>query len=310
MPPRMPRLACAVGLTLLLAVSCSTAPKETDEVTSVKTQAAQDSATGNGYLRQGRTVLALQFFTQSLSEYTSIDDGAGIVSAYNSVGKAYMAMGSLDQAEDMFTRARERARAESPTLLFISTNNLGELALARGDAQKALGLFQEALAMPAAARTPPQEAIVRHNIGTAEKNLGDLTEALKSYTQALDINLGRKLNAEAASDYYMIASVYSLQGSYGEAEANAQLALSFDKRVENSPGIGQDLYALGLIARKRSDLPAAYDYFQRAYLVFTTVNLTAETRKLLGELASTADALGRTAEGDAYRKTLAEMGPS
>jgi tetratricopeptide (TPR) repeat protein len=300
--------ACCAAL--LLVAACSTAPKQTDEVTAVKTQAAQDSTTGEGYLRQGRSVLALQFFTQSLSEYTSIDDEQGIITAYNAVGKTYMAMGSLDMAEDMFTRARDRARAFSPALLFVSTNNLGELFLARGDAAKALALFEEALAMPASSRSPQQEGILHHNLGTAQKNLGNLEEALASYKTSLDINLAKKLNAEAASDYYMIASVRSLQGDYAEADRNAQLALTFDKRIENSPGIGQDLFALGLIARKRADLATAFDYFQRSYLVFTTVGLVAETKKVLGELAAAADALGRTADAESYRKTLADMGSS
>jgi tetratricopeptide (TPR) repeat protein len=140
--------------------------------------------------------------------------------------------------------------------------------------------------------------------------MGNLAEALASYKTSLDINLAKKLNAEAASDYYMIASVHSLQGDFGEADRNAQLALAFDKKVENSPGIGQDLYALGLIARKRKDLAAAFDYFQRSYLVYTTVGLVTETKKVLGDLASAADELGRTADADSYRKTLADMGTS
>jgi tetratricopeptide (TPR) repeat protein len=306
--PAFAALSAFAALAALCLAACSTAPRATDAVSSVKNQAVQDAGSGDGYLRQGRTTLALQFYMQALSEYTSIDDEVGIITSYNAIGKTYMSAGSLDMAQDMFTRARERARTVSPALVFVSTSNLGELLLARADPAGALALFQEALAMPAAARTDSQLAVLHHNIGTALKGQGKMTEALASYRTALDINLKKKLNAEAASDYYMIASVYSLQGSLEEAEKNAQAALALDKRIENSPGIAQDLYALGLIAKKRPDLAAAFDYFQRSYLVATTVGLAAQVRKSLTELVAAADALGRTADADSYRALLADTG--
>ncbi len=298
-------LACAA---LLLLWSCSTQPKQSDTVTSVKTQAAQDAATGDGYLAQGRATLALQFYTQALSEYTSVDDENGIISCYNAIGRTYMALGSLDNAAGMFTRARDRARTADTGLLFLATNNLGELALARGQPADALALFQEALSMPASSRTDKQIAVLYHNMGTAQRNLARYAEALSWYQKSLDINIKGKLNAEAATDYYMIASVHSLQGSYEEAVRFASQALDLDKKIENSPGIAQDLYALGLIARKRGDLAAAFEWFQRSYLVYTTLSMSFETKKVLGDLIAAADGLGRKADGDTYRAALADLG--
>jgi tetratricopeptide (TPR) repeat protein len=301
-----PATACAAALALLL--SCSTAPKKSDTVTVVRTQAAQDGMTGDGYLRQGRYVLALQFFTQSLAEYTSLDDEEGIIASYNAIGKTYMAMGSLDMAADMFQQAHDRAGRVSHSLLFAASNNLGELALARGDAAKALSIFQEALAMPPQSRTDQQAAVLYHNLGTAQRNLGNYPEALAWYQKSLDLNLSRKLTVEAASDYYMLASVRSLQGSYEEAAKGVLQALELDKKVENSPGIAQDLYALGLIARKRGDPSAAFDWFQRSYLVYTTIGMTTEIRKVLADLIAVADGLGKTADADSYRAALAALG--
>jgi hypothetical protein len=88
---------------------------------------------------------------------------------------------------------------------------------------------------------------------------------------------------------------------------NAQLALAMDKKIENSVGIAMDLYALGLISSKRKDTAAAYDYFQRSYLVSTTLSMKSEMRKALVELISSADALGRKAEAENYRQALAEL---
>src|SRR5208337_4687783 len=110
MRPRSLRAAVAAASISLLILSCSSAPKQSDTVLTVKIQADQGSASGQAYFRQGRYDLALQFFTQALSEYTSVDNGEGVVRSYNAIGKCDAALGSLDRAEDLFLRARERAR--------------------------------------------------------------------------------------------------------------------------------------------------------------------------------------------------------
>jgi tetratricopeptide (TPR) repeat protein len=300
--------ACAFLLAALAA--CSTAPVKDDTVTAMKKQASQNSTYASAYYKQGRYELALQFYTQALSEYTSVDDSAGIVQTYNDIGMTYVATGAFDAAEPLILKAQERARLVSPALILASTINLGELYLAKGDSARALKAFQDALALPAETRTPVRTAIIYHDLGTAQKALGDMDAALASFAQSLKINLEGKFVQEAAGDYYMIASVHSKLGAYDEAVKNALLALSLDKQIESSPAIAKDLYALGLITTKQSDMAAAYDYFQRAYLVYTTLNDRTGARKALTGLIAAADALGKTTEADGYRKTLGDMGAS
>ena len=304
--PRLTACACAAALVLL---SCSSAPKKTDTVITVKLQADQDTASGEGYYRQGRYELALQFFSNALTLFTSVDDGAGIVRSYNAVGKCYIALGSLDQAEPLLLRARERARSEGPSLLFDSSIILGELYLAKGMPGEARTILREAPA-GAASHDPARAALLDHDLGTAEKNLGNTAEALRFFGLSLSINLSNKFFSEAASDYYMIASVYSRDGRYDDALANASLALRYDKQVEDSPGIAKDLYALGVIAGRKGDQASSFDYFQRSYLVSTTLGFKDDMRKALTGLVAAADALGRTADADAYRKALADLGAS
>ena len=304
-------LLCAgIGFALCfsLIVSCSSAPPKSDTVTTVRDQAAQNSGYAEAYFRQGRYDLALQFFTQSLNQNTSIDNVEGITQSYVAIGKTYMAMGSLDMAEDILLKARERARAAGPSLFFMASSSLGELYLAKGDPEKALAVFEETLAMPASSRTPAQTALLYHNLGTAQKTLANFAKALEYFGRSLEINTANKLIESAAADHYMIASVYSLQARYEEAVKSAEMALSLDKKIESSPGIAQDLYALGLIATRRKDPTAAYDYFQRSYLVYVTLGSKSGMRKALAELIAATDGLGRSTESDGYRKTLADLG--
>jgi tetratricopeptide (TPR) repeat protein len=302
------RTGLSFALSFMLIVSCSSAPPRSDTITAMRDQAAQNSGYAEAYFRQGRYDLALQFFTQSLNQNTSIDYAEGITQSYVAIGKTYLAMGSLDMAEDILVKAKEKSRAAGPSLFFISSNSLGELYLAKGDPQKALTVFDEALSMPASSRTPAQTALLFHNLGTAQKNLGNLPSALEYFGKSLDINTAGKLFESAAADYYMIASVYSLQARFEDAVKSAETALSLDKKIESSPGIAQDLYALGLIAAKRKDLPAAYDYFQRSYMVYVTLGSKSGMKKALSELITATDGLGRTREADGYRASLSDLG--
>jgi tetratricopeptide (TPR) repeat protein len=310
MRPSRILLASGCLVAAMLAVSCSSAPRKTDTVTTMKRQAAQDASSGETYYRQGRYELALQFLSLALDEYTSVDDAEGIITVYNAIGKTYMATRSLDMAEAIFLKARESAREVSASQLFLTSINLGELYLAQGDAGKALAIFEETLAMPEKSHTKPQTAVLYHDLGTAQKSLGDSAKALEYFSKSLEINLAQKLSAEAASDYYMIASVHSLEGRYPDATLSMNKALELDKKIENSPGIAKDLYALGLVAAKSGDMAAAYEYFQRSYLVYTTLGFLADRKKALTQLINAADSLGRTADADTYRGTLAELGGS
>jgi len=284
--PAAPLLLAAA---CLLAVSCSSAPKKTEAVTESKNRAAEATAIGNAYFRQGRYDLALRFFTQALDTNTSVDNEEGIVQSSNSIGKVYMAVGSFDAAEEIFTRALTRSAGGNMELFFVSSNNLGELYLQKGEPAKALATFEQVLALPSGAPSGApkgglsdvQRAVLYHNMGTAHKNLGDLVKAREDLEKSLVINLAHKLAEETAADYYMLASVDSKQGDLESALKNAQLALAMDKKIENSVGIAMDLYALGLISSKRKDTAAAYDYFQRSYLVSTTLSMKSEMRKAL-----------------------------
>ena len=302
------RAGIGLALCITLTISCSSAPSKSDTVTTVRDQAAQNSGYAEAYFRQGRYDLALQFFTQSLNQNTSIDNVEGITQSYVAIGKTYIALGSLDMAEDILLKARERSRTAKPSLFFAASSSLGELYLARGDPQKGLAVFEEALAMPAGSRTPAQTAQLNHNLGTAQKALGNYPGALGYFNASLQINTANKIIDSAAADHYMIASVYSLQGRYEDAATSAEAALTLDKKIESSPGIAQDLYALGLIATRRKDTAAAYDYFQRSYLVFVTLGSKPGMRKTLAELITAADGLGRSSEADGYRTTLADLG--
>lgn len=296
-------LAAAIALG-----ACSTAPKQADTATDVKNRAAEAALSGNAYYRQGRYELALQFFTQALDENLSVDNEAGVVQSYNSIGRVYLAVGMHDEAESSFVKAEAIAVRLGGEPLFVTSNNLGELALRRGDARVAVQIFERVLGGSLKDVTREQLGLLYHNLGSGYKATGDLDRAMEWLRKALAVDLGEKLYEEAAADYYMIASVHSKRGDYASAAENALLALEYDKRTENAFGVTKDLLAIGLIASRAGDHETAYGYFERSRLAATALGSTADIRSALQGLIASGEALGRTDEVAAYRKALADLG--
>lgn len=303
-------LPAAVFLAALLVAlgACSTAPRQSDSVTVVKDQAAEAAKAGNAHYRQGRWELALEFFTQALKANLSIDNEAGAAQSYNSIGKVYLDVDRYDEAEAAFAKANGIAVRLGGEPLFLTTNNLGELALHRGDARGALEIFDRLLA--GSLKDVPREQVrmLYHNLGSAYKATGDYARSLEWLRQALAIDLELKLHWEAAADHYMIASVYSKLEDYPSAAEHARLALEYDKRIENVLDIMKDLAALGIIAMKAGDPAASYGYFERSYLAASALGSAPDIRSALAGLIAAGEALGKTAEVAAYRETLAGLG--
>lgn len=292
----------------LLPTACSSAPAPADSSTEVKNRAAEAARSGNDYYRQGRYELALQFFAQALNENASIDNQPGVVQSYNSVGRTYLALGRLDEAEAAFREAAANAASLDDEARLLTEINLGELALRRGDAPGALAAFERLLGEAGAGTPPEQLGLLYHDLGSAYKATGDLGRALEWLENARAINLGAKLYEEAAADSYMIASVHSKRGDWAAAAENASRALEYDKRMENTLGIVKDLAALGTISAKAGDAAAAYDYFRRSYLAASALESTPDIRSALEGLVAAGEALGKTAETAAYREALANLG--
>ena len=67
-----------------------------------------------------------------------------------------------------------------------------------------------------------------------------------------------KFHEEIASNYYMIASIYTEREEFTDALDYAMKALEEDRKVENSLGIAKDFQALGIILLKSGKEEEAY----------------------------------------------------
>ncbi|MDR1626222.1 MAG: tetratricopeptide repeat protein [Spirochaetia bacterium] len=300
---------CAAGLLL---AACSSAPDpHPDEVFDRRNQAARNLEAGNRYFRDARHSEALEFYQLSLEAYIALDEAEGQVTALNSIGKVFFLAGEDDKALDYYTRALALARRRGGAIALLqSANNIAESELRRGGSGQALGIYREILEDGRTGDSGAAElAVLYHNMGAFLRDTEKFPEALDSVQKAVDMNRFEKRFTELAANHYLLSSIYFRQNLLGEARENALAALDYDKRMENSLGIAQDLLALGSIAQKAGDTEEAHDSYKRAFLAYRSTGYARGMRNSLEKLIDTSAKLNLEKEEKQYREAYGQLQP-
>ena len=104
-----------IGMTIVFMIvlhtSCSSAPKDVEPETPGAVEASKFADFGNSFFNQARYTQAIEMYQLALDRYIRIDDQRGTVSAYNSLAKAYLAMGGTTEAEAMLQSALKALRS-------------------------------------------------------------------------------------------------------------------------------------------------------------------------------------------------------
>ena len=134
--------------SVLTAVSCSSAPKAPEAVFDAHNKAVDLAKLGDGFMNRALYGQALQYYTDALAASSSVDDLEGISADHVSMGRAYIAVGETAAAEAEYRAAGEYARMSgSGAAMSAAKAGLGEIAFAKGDRERALSLFEEAVTL-------------------------------------------------------------------------------------------------------------------------------------------------------------------
>jgi len=289
-------------LAFAALAACSSAPPPKEEVFDQRNLATEYVEFGNKYYKQAQYDQAARFYQLASEYYAGVDAREGLVTANNSLGKVRLAFGDVDGALAYFRKAETLAAVVGKSeLLLQCANNLGEISLRKGETKEALAIFEKALSSSAGqAEQSREKAVLLHNRAAALKAADRPDEAEAEIAKAQALNLGAKRYEELASNYYLLSSLHSKRKNFGEALKAAELALEYDKKMENSLGIAQDLTALGLILEKTGQTEPAYDMYKRSFLVYRAIQYVPGARKSLELLEATARKLNKNEEADQY----------
>lgn len=301
------RVAVMLPVIALILAGCSSAPKPATAVFDTKNRATQAIDAGNRYFDQGDYSKALQFFQNARDLSASIDDRSGMIEADDSIGKCYVALGQTDEAQSSLDEAAQIAAAIGDERLSLqNASDRASLALSTGDAQKALSLLKAYDTSEMRKAYPSETAIILHMIGSSYAALGNYSDAVDFLKRAIAINSvpdpskkslprsGIDRERELATNHYVLASVYSRESDLQTALTEIQTALAVDKKIENSPGIAQDLFGLGAILEKAGLSADAYDAYHRALLAYVSINWADSAKATVEKLIPLAQQLDKT----------------
>jgi len=291
-----------LGFAALLS-SCSTLPKQVPGVVAIKNEAAEYSSLADGFLADGQYASALQYYGEALDSNLSVDNVEGGIVSRASLGKVYLALGSMEDAERELGDALEDARMYGkPGLVALCLSNLGELRYASGDVSAAESLFVEA--EPLAADDEAVAAVVAHNRGIVAMARGELDTAEAFILKAVEANEKASRWVELGSNQYALASIANSRGNLPLAIEWATKALESDKTAENSPGIAADLEALAKLEIKSGNDMAAFNLYRRAFGVWLSLNRAVEAERSLVALNELATKLGKESYAVRYAALL------
>lgn len=212
---------------------------------------------------QGRLEEAIPHFQVAFALAQQLNDPQQIWFAANQGAIAYLYMGQLDKAIQLFNTALEHAAAIGLDEQVTVLNNLGEV-YQMFDLAKAYGYHQQALQMLEGKGMPFPEADLRRNMGVDLVQSGQVEAGIAFMVEAL------RLSRETQQPIVEVQVLYSLvlaELKRGDLTAAATYADAL-KKVSEAARLrsyqAYALYAAGLIARARGDNAAAEQAWQQA----------------------------------------------
>jgi len=273
----------AIFCSVLVISACSSAPKTPPQSLVVRNEAGRLVLLGAKALREGQSAAAREYYAEAYRMYTFVDEPEGRIRALDGLGR--VPGGDFDAWE----KAQEIGQnSGDETLIALASLLIAERNISSRDpasVERAVNLLNQAIEKLGSRQNDKARALRLY--GSALKQVQRYEDAIQAIKIAIDIDNKNKAFIELASDYYLLASIYSKQGDYSAAITFLTSAIDFDRRSENGSGLGSDYLALGTVYEKAGDLEKARLNYQKALDIFTAGRFTEkieETKQRISAL--------------------------
>ncbi|MDR3336345.1 MAG: hypothetical protein LBT16_03980 [Treponema sp.] len=263
-------------LLVFFIAGCSTAPKRLPDVLILRDSAYTQMDLANREADKGNYPLALELIGPARDLAIRTDDPVLLIKTNLSWGNALFSLGRKDEALKAWEEAaleadrtgdRELAALcgiyrERSRLFSVLGGHGGGVEAIRDQVQNLLGQVRNDRFAQALGWTV---------IGLAEKELRRYAEAEGALKKSAAIHDAGFFLEQAALDWYLIASVRSTSGDYDGALAALNGALGYDRRSENSYGLGKDWQAMGDVLSKAGRAAEAAAAYRRSAAIFAAL---------------------------------------
>ena len=117
-----------------------------------------------------------------------------------------------------------------------------------------------------------------NNIGYLAMNKGDYSKALDYYYQGLKIEEGLKNQKGLAMSLNNIAGVFQYQGDIPKALIYYNRSLKIQEAINNKLGVAEALNNIGYIYNEQGDVPKALDYFHKSLKLQEEITAVSKDR--------------------------------
>ncbi len=268
-------------LTALTIISCSSVPKGPAEITNIRGYGKTQLQLANLESDKGNYELALDYLEGAWGYAAQSDDPDLRIKVMLSRGNVYLYRGRLERARLDWDTALAEAQREgmnelaAAAKIHIARGMLLD-AIGKGNADAALAMETELVFLKEMDNIKKEQtylALAWAGAGLAEKEQGLWDKAEASLKNSLKIHESGNYLKRAAYDWYLIASVRSKAGNYASAVDALMQAVSFDRRAENSHGLGSDWTAVGDVYVKMGERGKAENAYLRAIEIFTAASM-------------------------------------
>lgn len=205
-------LACLMVFACLLCAPASSAaqspPAEPDSLYDKGVEAHQRSDTQQG----------IAYLQQAMEQYRQRRDTLGLARTHNELGTIYRQQGTLDQAGEHASRARELATvAGAHSQQAVALQTMGTVKRIRGKTGQALDHQRTSLELATQARDTSRIASAHNNIGVVKRNMDRYSEALEHFQKAFSLHESQQNRRGQATVMNQAGALHQEQGNYTDA---------------------------------------------------------------------------------------------
>ncbi|MDR3342430.1 MAG: tetratricopeptide repeat protein [Treponema sp.] len=265
-------------LALFLLAACSSAPKRPAEVRSIRNMAETQLEMVNREADRGNYEEALRLLGEARRLALQTDNPSLLIRTELAQGNVFFSLGRHEEAAEVWNSALSEAeQTGEKELVAITRIYMARRRLLLEGAPAAAAVKTAVTGEMAVLKSDQLNRALGWTImGLAEKELRRWTEAEQALKQALSIHEQGNYLEQAAYDWYLIASIRSMAGHYDAALEALEQARAFDRRVENTHGLGMDWRALGDVYKKMGRKAEGDAAYRRAADIFRSIDLEKE----------------------------------
>jgi len=266
---------------ILLFISCSSAPKNKDDIFLLRNQAENLLETGNREAGRGNFNSALIFLNEALRNAILSDDPAVITKCRISLGNVLYSTGETDKAFFEWEQAISEAQKSGNRELLAVCNIYkarGNLMSGRVQAESLLEIITFEQGYLRSDRL--FIAFSWQAKGLTQRTLGFYSDAEDSIRRSLEIHEKDRYLENSSYDWYIIASIRSLAGNTQGALQALDSAIVIDRRIENSWGLAANWRAVGDVYRKQGSEHEALEAYMRARAIYEAMGNHIEAAEI------------------------------